>query len=212
MSWMLLKTLRAFLIFNSSKNSSLGHFMKFLWSFCGPKITPYFAKQNTSLKVTTGFLKSRWHCHQMSLLLTENRQMYGGFCLDFAAIQFDDEMEKRVTKCPSDSVEIAQDVSQWYRGCQSCRGKSPLQLPRSAEHDLCGRLQFIQTKSTARKLLLESDWSGLKRATCALVKINYLEEFSNSSPTLQGGLKSRWRVQNTSPLKFSWSFPWSIWK
>ena len=112
----------------------------------------------------------------------------------------------------SDSVEITQDVSQWYRECQSCRKKSPLQLPRSAEHDLCGRLQFIHTMSTARKLLLESDWSGLKRATCALVKINYLEEFSNSSPTLQPPLKSRWRVQNTSPFKFSWSFPWSIWK
>ena len=181
--------------------------MKFLWRFCGPKITPYFAKQNTSLKVTTGFLKSRWHCHEMSLLLTENSQMYGGFCLDFAATQFDDEREKRVTKCLSDSVEIAQGVSQWYRECQSCRGKSPLQLPRSAEHDLCGRLRGCSSFTQCRLHGI-----GLKRTTCALVKINYLEELKNFSPTLQPPLKSRWRIQNTSPLKFSWSFPWSIWK
>ena len=63
----------------------------------------------------------------------------------------------------SDSVEITQDVSQWYRECQSCRKKSPLQLLRPAEHDLCGRLGFIHTKSTAWKLLLESDSSGLEK-------------------------------------------------
>ena len=75
----------------------------------------------------------------------------------------------------SDSVEITQDVSQWYRECQSCRKKSPLQLLWSAEHDLCGRLGFIHTKSTAWKLLLESDSSGLEKGIMchASVKKNY---------------------------------------
>ena len=99
----------------------------------------------------------------MSFLLSENREVYGGFCQDYAATQFDAEREKRVKKFWSDSVEITQDVSEWYRECQSCRKKSPLQLLRPAEHDLCGRLGFIHTKSTAWKLLLESDSSGLEK-------------------------------------------------
>ena len=65
----------------------------------------------------------------------------------------------------SDSVEITQDVSQWYRECQSCRKKSPLQLLWSAEHDLCGRLGFIHTKPTAWKLLLESDSGSTRDVT-----------------------------------------------
>ena len=84
------------------------------------------------------------------------------------------EREKRVKKCWSDSVEITQDVSEWYRECQSCRKKSPLQLLRPAEHDLCGRLGFIHTKSTAWKLLLESDSSALRRGSCAITKITKL--------------------------------------
>ena len=55
-----------------------------------------------------------------------------------------------------------------------------------AEHDLCGRLQFIHTKSTARKLLLESDSSGLKRATCASRRINYHEGLKVLGKTFRG--------------------------
>ena len=99
----------------------------------------------------------------MSLLPSENRQMYSGFCLHFSATSFWWWEENVSHESASDSVEITQDVSQWYRECQSCRKKSPLQLLWSAEHDLCGRLGFIHTKSTAWKLLLESDSSGLEK-------------------------------------------------
>ena len=136
--------------------------MKYSWSILSQKSLLIFV--SSILQVFSTFLfETDGHCHQMSFLLSENREVYGGFCQDYAATQFDAEREKRVTKCWSDSVEITQDVSEWYRECQSCRKKSPLQLLRPAEHDLCGRLGFIHTKSTAWKLLLESDSSGLEK-------------------------------------------------
>ena len=144
------------------KTLHLEYFMKYSysWSILSQKSLLIFV--SSILQVFSTFLfETDGHCHQMSFLLSENREVYGGFCQDYAATQFDAEREKRVKKCWSDSVEITQDVSEWYRECQSCRKKSPLQLLRPAEHDLCGRLQFIHTKSTARKLLLESDSSGL---------------------------------------------------
>ena len=150
----------AFLIMSSktSKHTSFEYFMKYSWSVFSQKSLLILTTQNTSLF----FLKpmgivTRWASYSQrtarctvdsaKIMQQLNLMLRGEF--------------KRVTKCWSDSVEITQDVSEWYREFQSCRKKSPLQLLRPAEHDLCGRLQFIHTKSTARKLLLESDSSGL---------------------------------------------------
>ena len=118
---------------------------------------------------------------------TSYSQRTGRYTVDsayiFQQVHFDDEREMWVTKAltVSDSVEITQDVSWWYRECQSCRKKSPLQLLRSTEHDLCGRLGFIHTKPTAWKLLLESDSSALRRGSCAITKITKITDSNCSS-------------------------------
>ena len=85
----------AFLKFKTSKNTSFGILHEVFVKYSLSKITSYFdnSKHFTFLFETDG------HCHQMSFLLSENREVYGGFCQDYAATQFDAEREKRVTKC-----------------------------------------------------------------------------------------------------------------
>ena len=88
-------SLRPFLKFKTSKNTSFGILHEVFVKYFLSKITSYFDKS----KHFTFLFETDGHCHQMSFLLSENREVYGGFCLDYAATQFDAEREKRVTKC-----------------------------------------------------------------------------------------------------------------